>query len=117
MLKGPLHTRRISIHVPEYHELAIKEIWPKFKSKEFITDYFPNYSDSQYPDRDFFYAVLCTIFPSETKELISEARSRRASQNDPDQGELVEIDPEVKANIMSVLNYPSKYRPEFTLIM
>jgi hypothetical protein len=88
--------------------LSIKRIWPEFKNLDYVADYFPDYTDSQLPERDFFYNVLSTLFPDKMKDLIAAARSNRASSNDPDKDELIEIDPVLKDNIISILSMPSK---------
>jgi mevalonate kinase len=82
---------------------------PNFKDLPYFAKYFPDFTDKQLPEREYFFNVIATLFPGETKELISEARNRRSSQSEENKEELVEIDPELKKHVLSLLTHPSNF--------
>ena len=47
---------------PKVHGLAIQEVWPDVKNNLELISYLPDVKDGYYPPRDYFYAILATLF-------------------------------------------------------
>ena len=71
--------------------------------------FFPNYTESQLPDRDFMFSIVSTLYQNSLKELIDKAREKRSVGKDVDQDELIEIDPDILEAIMPTLSMKSKF--------
>ena len=69
--------------------------------------YFPDYSPDQKPERDYLIAVISTINPEATKEIISDAREKRSLQTVNNLDDLVKITPEFKELIQGTAPYKS----------
>ena len=53
-----------SINVPKYDELGVKHIYPKFKRDPEVMQYLQDsYPKDRYPDREYFFTVLNTVYP------------------------------------------------------
>ena len=78
--------------------------------------FFPNYTESQLPDRDFMFSIVSTLYPNSLKELIDKAREKRSLGKNVDQDELIEIDPDILEAIMSTLSMKSKFELLITFI-
>ena len=70
--------------------------------------YIPDYPDKVLPERFFFYSILATLFPNNTKGLIKTWRMKRAVTENQDQQEMIEAVPQVLEEINSLLLHPSK---------
>ena len=55
------------------------------------------------PERRYFFGVLATLYPDQLKKLIDDANSKRSAAQVQADSELIEITPEIKAAIDSVL--------------
>ena len=62
-----------SVKPPCWPELGVKHIWPKVKQDKEVNVYFPNYSDHEFPPRDYFWNVLARIKPEFYQNLIKHA--------------------------------------------
>ena len=93
--------------VPKYRELSTRQIWTYVKGCQGLMIYFPDYTESQLPDREFMFAIISTVYPKSLRELVEKAREKRSLKEDADKDELIEIDPEVLNRIMSVLTMKS----------
>jgi hypothetical protein len=76
-----------------YPELSIKEIYAHYKSDETLMQYLPDkYAKGRQPDREFFFNVFNTLFPSQLKAMIDNARAKRFDTNtDEVKAETIEI--------------------------
>ena len=70
--------------------------------------YFPDYLETQIPDRKFMYSIISTMFPNALKQLIKEAKNKRALNVDNEDNDIIEIKPEIMEAIMGVLSQKSK---------
>ena len=59
--KSELKTHGVHAH---WSEFAIKNIWNQVCSNELLLEYCPDAMlEEQFPDRDWFWSVLCTVLP------------------------------------------------------
>ena len=66
------------IEVPQYEELAVKNIWPQFADDPQMLQYFPDaFSPGKGPSREYFYNVLNTVHPDFLKRLLDHANKQR----------------------------------------
>ena len=73
-----------------------------------INIYFPNYADMQLPERDYLIAVINTINPDTTKQIISKARENRSILIIDEPQNLVKITSEIRNEICSTNPHKSK---------
>ena len=86
----------------------MKMVYPKLKTNSFLSQYLPDCEGSNYPDKDYFYTVLATTYPEETEDLIKQARSNRAITSAHNEKQMVEIQSDIKNEIMAVLTQKCK---------
>ena len=70
--------------------------------------YLPDYNDSTYPEKQFFYPLISTLFPTEVADLVKEARKRRSIEQETNEAVMVEVCEEMKKEIEDLLVHPSK---------
>jgi hypothetical protein len=83
------------VDVPKYPELSVDKIWPKVADMPDVSIYFPNYSQKQFPQREYLWNVLFTIRPEGVCTLIQKARENRSVSSSPSSEELVDIAPDL----------------------
>ena len=44
----------IKLHVPKYKELKVQALWNLVKDADEVLSYFPDYTDKQIPEWDFY---------------------------------------------------------------
>lgn len=77
-----LHTKDVPARlVPHWPELAVKDFYPQLiKELPDLKLYLPEphgKKDPRYPDRDFFFKVLSSLYPKKLEELIDKAIKER----------------------------------------
>ena len=87
----------------------MKMVYPKLKTNPILMKYVPDSEGSNYPDKEYFYTVLATTYPIETKDLVKQARSNRAITAAHKEKLMVEIKEDIKNEIMAVLTQKCKY--------
>ena len=71
----------VKINIPAYEELSVKNLWSKFKDSSPLCDYIPEYSNpDDYLDRDFFYSVICSVYPHYISKITQDALRLRHSE-------------------------------------
>ena len=66
------------VTVPQYDELGVKYIWPKFHGDSEVMQYLQDeYPKNRYPDRTYFYTILNTVHPEYVRDLIAHANNAR----------------------------------------
>ena len=75
-----------------------------------INIYFPDDADMQLPERDYLIAVISTINPDATKEIISKARENRSILITDEPQNLVKITSEIRNEICSTNPHKSKQK-------
>ena len=73
--------------MPYFSELSVDKVWPLIQKDEELMRYFQIYSEKQPPSIDYFYCVLSSIRPAETKTLSEEALKIRSMYKDTENGE------------------------------
>ena len=94
--------------------MSTKIVWGYAKDVEELNCYFPDYNESELPERNYLRTIISSIMPSETKELIQTARNQRGV-NKKDEKEMVAITKEIKKEIFEVSAQKSKIRFLFFL--
>ena len=46
------------LNVPMYPEISVKNLWEVFKNKDDFIKYFPDYSETQQPERRYLINIL-----------------------------------------------------------
>ena len=70
---------------------------------EDLNQHFPDYAESQLPDRDYMFTVLATLRLEILQNMITNARRNRAKDNQDDDSELVHISEKMYQEINSVM--------------
>ena len=96
-------------NIPFFNELSIKQLWNHFKNNATIISYFPEYGANEYPERDFFFNVLWTLYPNEVEMMIQAAYKASNLHYKKKNEELVELTNEIKEAIKSTITYKSKH--------
>lgn len=84
------------------------KLWPHIAQVDELRAYFPDLKANQLPERDYMWAVVCTIAPDAARSLLEDARRLRAVGTKESFEDLVEIDPDVYEHIQRVLAQKSK---------
>ena len=95
-----------SLAVPRYKELSVINLWSYVKDLPEFCKYFPDYQESEYPERDFLIAVISKVYPDALEQLIEDARESRAVNNIEETANLIELTPSIKEAILS--SHPQK---------
>ena len=85
-----------------YNELTVEKIWAHIKDLPEYNIYFPDYSEDKLPDRDFLITIISTLDPEAKKSIIKEAREKRSTTKNKDEGDLVVITMELKQLIKQI---------------
>ena len=71
--------------------------------------YFPNYKPNKKPERSYLIAVISTINPEATKEIVANARKLRSIAVTNKQEKLVKLTSEMRQTISSTSLLRSKF--------
>ena len=94
--------------VSKYPELSVSTIWKYIRESKELMEYFPDYPEIQLPERDYMFAVVSTVFPKALRKLIEETRMNRTSKNKEMDNDLIEINKEIKEEIMKIISIKRK---------
>ena len=78
------------------------------KETEELIQYFPDYSQSELPERNYLWAVISSVMPKETKRLIEREREQRGVSKNNMSG-LIALIYDLKKEIFDVKAQKSKY--------
>ena len=78
------------------------------KAVEELSQYFPDYTQKQLPERDYLFAIVSTLKSEELEDLVLEAQKKRSIYEAPEMGDFVEISTTFKEEIDRVLSKKSK---------
>ena len=90
------------ILMSRYKELGVKPVWALVKEWPDLLEYFPNFEETEHPDRSFMWALLSSMRPDACKQLLEDARKVRSSQAEESKDELIEINPNFLDNLLSI---------------
>ena len=82
-------------------------MWDHFKSNISVKQYFPDYAANEYPEKEFFFAVLNTLYPRETENLTEAAYKLRKTYHKRNEDDMIKVTNEVKEDIMKAVVYQS----------
>ena len=89
--------------VPQYSELSVRKLYPYIKDTQDLNVFFPDYDNSELPERKFMISVLCTTRPNEITQLVKDSRQKRSVFENDDSTELIKIRSSIKSEIMAVV--------------
>ena len=89
--------------MPKFAELSIRKLWGFIKENDELKSFFPDYSSTTLPNKEFLQGIISTLRSDETYNLIKTARQHRAKQDDENYEELVHIKKSIKDSIYAVL--------------
>ena len=95
--------------IPHSKKLSISKIWNIIKEVDEIMIYFPNYKLNEKPEKSYLIAVISTINPKATKEIVANARELRSIAVTDRQDNLVELTSEMRQTISSSCLFRSKF--------
>ena len=95
--------------MPYFSKLSVDKVWPLIQKDEELMRYFPKYSEKQLPSRDYFYCVLSSVRPAETKTLLEEALKNRFMYKDTENGESIKISSKWLKELQEVVDLKSKF--------
>ena len=84
-------------------------MWEFVKEIPELLQYFPDYTPSQWPDKDYLFSVLSELRGPALKELVVEARKKRSIYEEPEIGEYVEVTDQFKQQISEIFTQKSRY--------
>ena len=69
----------IRLEVPAYQELSVKNLYEDAMKDAVLSKYLPSKEQlsNSFPEREFFFGVLCTLRKQYMKDIIEEASSKR----------------------------------------
>ena len=88
--------------VPKYKELGVKNVWNFVKEIPELLQYFPEFADDDYPDRDLMWEVLGTLRKNACKRLIHDSRMARSKNEEENKNDLIEIHPEILDKLIQI---------------
>ena len=89
--------------------MSISKIWNIIKEVDEIMIYFPNYKPNEKPERSYLIAMISTINPEATKEIVANARELRSITVTNKQENLVKLTSEMRQTISSSILLRSKF--------
>lgn len=90
-------------NVPSFDELSVGKLYNHFKSNKTIMKYMPDYSEKELPEKEFFFGVLATLYPVESRKIIDAAYKARNTHYQKNQADLIELTKEAKDELESVV--------------
>ena len=92
------------VKIPKYSELKVADVWNYVKDIPDIAVFFPDYTKSELPERDYLFNILYTIKPEAIESLVKDARMNRGVTEEQNQDEMVEIDPDIWQEISEIVS-------------
>ena len=86
----------------------MQKLWSKLKENPEFMKYMPDYKNSDFPERDFLFEILSTMYPHETYEMIKNAYKGRHMHYEEGYSEMEEITQKIYYHIKEVLANKSK---------
>lgn len=95
--------------VPDFRELSTKNLWPRFRTNNYISDYFPDLKEHEFPEREFMYNIVNTLYPYELSKVVAKAYDYREVDERLYQEEMIELTPEMKQQIDDIIYNKSTF--------
>ena len=78
------------------------------KNDDYISKFMPDYPKGQLPEKEFFYRVVCSIYPQQMFNMIYAAQRKRAVTAEDNRYNKIELTPEIADEIDKIVLLPSK---------
>ena len=89
--------------------MSVDKLWPYIKEIDEFNLYFPDFNQTEKPERVYMWTIISTLLPYQSKKLVEDVRKHRSQQEIHDENELVEVDPETFREIKAVPFQNSKW--------
>ena len=99
----------LSFSVPKYAELKVEDLWNIVKQDDELFCYFPDYEQSQLPERSFILKILWTLREDDMRNLIQQARSNRSTIHSNSEDQLIAMKPDIRDEFFKTLPQKSKF--------
>ena len=101
-----------AINPPRFDEISVKQLYDECMKLPNMRLYFPDkFPKGRQCQREYFFNILNTLHPEETRKMIINAKKVRVIEDDNDEkGDLIEIDPEWEAQLKEFPQRTSKLR-------
>ena len=66
--------------MPNYSELSSKRIWRELGNDPIISQYFPAYSKSRAPNKQYLLNIVNTIRPDSISKIVQTLKNKRSLQ-------------------------------------
>ena len=76
--------------------------------KSDLVKFLPDLTDSQLPEKEFFFGILNTLMSDEMRTLLADATKSRAPQNSEDHGDLIKLNQEFAKKVDLLFSMKSK---------
>ena len=99
------------VTVPQYDELGVKNVYPKFKADREVMQYLQDdYPKNRFPDRTYFYTILNTVHPDYVRDMIEHANNARYAPTGQDKElDTVVVNEEWLEKLKSMPFFSSKF--------
>ena len=76
----------IQFEIPAYQELSVKNLYNDAMGDPLLAKYLPTKEQlsGKFPEREFFFGILCTLKQEYMKEIIAEASKKRFKPEEDD---------------------------------
>ena len=93
---------------PKYPELGVEKLWPHIKEIEELIQYFPDFNENEFHERQFMWTIISTFRPEATKKIIDDATKNRSIKSEENKEDLIEVDNEIFQEIKTVFSQKGK---------
>ena len=97
------------LNVPKYPEISIQNLWEKFKNQDDVMRYFPDYTETQQPERKYLIDVLKTIKYDYMVKVVDNAHKARNVESNIEDSQVIEIKPSLLNEMMNTNFNSSKH--------
>ena len=81
------------LNVPMYPEISVNNLWEVYKSKDDVIKYFPDYSETQQPERRYLINIFKTIENDYMIKVIDNAHKVRNVDSNIEKSQVIEKKP------------------------
>ena len=82
-----MHSTQVKFieHVPNYSELSSRGIWKELSQDPVINIYFPTYSLSRSPNKQYLLNVINTLRPNSIQKIVETLREKKRKKKNEDE--------------------------------
>ena len=82
-------------------------MWKHFKGNSTVKEYFPEYKEGVYPESDYFFAILNTLYPQGFDKLMDAVYKARKVHFKKQEDDMIQLTNKMKEEIKNVVVYKS----------